>query len=273
MKFAINQATTMKTDFETDVKAYSKAGFRAIEIWLPKLKECIVKGHSLSDVKRMLSDNGLLSVGACYQSGLMFPSGKTREEIMKEFSENIEICKYLDIPVLIVPTDSIAPVEEKHYDEATLNLIEAGRYAEKYGVKLAIEFLAKARFLGCLSTAAMLTRKTQQKNVGILFDTFHFYCGISKIEDLDDIEGKEIFLVHLNDVAEKPREILTDKDRMLLGKGIIPLEKIIEKLQNSGFSGYYSLELFNEELWNQDPYSVAKKCFESLQQLGGKCES
>ncbi|MCM8816595.1 MAG: sugar phosphate isomerase/epimerase [Candidatus Omnitrophica bacterium] len=270
MKFAINQATTMKTDFAKDIEAYSNAGFTAIEIWLPKLKEYLGKGGSLSDVKKMLGNSGLKPIGACYQAGLMFPSGKTKKEVMKEFSENLEICGHLEIPVLIVPADNISPVEDRHYYEAAGNLVEACEYAEKFSVKLAIEFLARARFLGCLSTAAILARKMQRENAGILFDTFHFYCGISKIEDIDGIQGKEILLVHLKDVAEKPREIMTDKDRVLPGDGIIPLEKIIGELQKIGYDGYYSLELFNEELWSQDPYKVAKKCFENLGKLRRK---
>ena len=268
MKFAINQATTMKTDFETDIKAYSNAGFKAIEIWLPKLKQFMTGGKSLNQIKNMLDENGLVPAGACYQAGLMFPQGRTKEEVMKEFSENLEICRNLSIPTLIVPADSVSPVEESHYQQAVNNLFEAAITAEKFGVNLAIEFLARSRFVGCLSTAVLLARKIKHKNAGVLFDTFHFYCGISKIEDIEAVKGDEIFLVHLNDVAEKPREILTDRFRVLPGKGIIPLETIIRKLQKAGYNGYYSLELFNEELWSHDPFSAAKECFESLEKLG-----
>ncbi len=137
-------------------------------------------------------------------------------------------------------------------------------------MKLAIEFLARAKISGLSFHSIDARRKQKEKNIGILFDTFHFYCGISKIEDIDSIQGDEILLVHLNDVAEKPREILTDKHRVLPGDGIIPLERILEKMRKIGYDGYYSLELFNEELWNQDPYTVAKKCFETLEKLGGR---
>ncbi len=59
MKFAINQATTMKTDFETDIRAYSSAGFDAIEIWLPKLKQYLASGKKLDQVKKCLMKTGL----------------------------------------------------------------------------------------------------------------------------------------------------------------------------------------------------------------------
>lgn len=267
MKFAINQATTMSTDFETDLKSYSKAGFKAVEIWLPKLSEYLSKGGSLPQVKKMLSVNDIKPIGACYQSNLMLYHAKPKEEVMKEFSEKIEICRYLEIPVLIVPADSVSLVEEKYYEQACVNLYDAGQIAEKYNIKLAIEFLARSKFVGCISTVVTIVRKTQRKNIGILFDTFHFYCGISKIEDIDDVKGDEIFLVHLNDVIEKPREILTDKYRTFPGEGIIPLEIILKKLKKIGYKGYYSLELFNEELWKQDPYDIAKMCFESLEKF------
>lgn len=270
MKLAINQATTMKTDFETDIRAYSKAGFESIEIWLPKLKKYLSEGGSLSQVKKLLTENNLKPVGACFQANLMLFSGKPQEEVMKEFSENLEICRSLEIPILIVPADAVSPVEEKHYVEAAENLSKAARIAEKFSVNLALEFLARSRFIGCLSTAKEIVRKTRCSNVGILFDTFHFYCGISKIEDIESVKGEEVFFVHLNDVSEKPREILKDSDRVLPCEGVLPLETIISKLKKIGYDGYYSLELFSEKLWEKEPYSAAKQCFESLEKLRRK---
>ena len=39
MKIALNGATTMHADLETDIKAASEAGFELIEIWAAKLRE------------------------------------------------------------------------------------------------------------------------------------------------------------------------------------------------------------------------------------------
>ncbi|HOK80799.1 MAG TPA: sugar phosphate isomerase/epimerase family protein [bacterium] len=271
MKFAINQATTMKADFATDVKAYARAGFDSMEIWLPKLKDYL-KMTTLADVKKLLTEQKIKPVGACYQNNLMFSQGELRQQATKEFMEKLEICNELEIPVLVVPGDNPpVPVTENHYDEAAENILKVADDARRYGVKLALEFIAKAKFLGCLSTTIKLVDKINHKNVGILFDTFHFFSGISKMEDIDKIKkGNSIFMVHFNDVADKPGEILTDRDRVLPGEGIIPLDTIIKKLQKINYCGYYSLELFNEKLWDEDPYSVAKKCFESLEKFWRK---
>ncbi|HOL50213.1 MAG TPA: sugar phosphate isomerase/epimerase family protein [bacterium] len=270
MKFAINQATTMKTDFATDVKAYARAGFDSMEIWLPKLKEYL-ETTTLADVKKLLKEEKIKPAGACYQNNLMFAQGELKQQAIKEFTEKLEICNVLEIPVLIVPGDNPpSPVVESHYDEAAENLGKVADDARRYGVKLALEFIGTAKFLGCLSTAMKMVTSINHQNVGILFDIFHFFKGVSKTEDIDNVNGEVVFLVHLNDAMDKPREILTDRDRVLPGEGVIPLETIIKKLQKINYHGYYSLELFNEQLWDQDPYSVAKKCFESLEKLGRK---
>jgi sugar phosphate isomerase/epimerase len=263
MKFAINQATTMKSDFVSDIKAYAKASFEAVEIWLPKLYE-FLKGATLDEAKKLLKENGIKPVCACFHGDLMLSEGEKRKKVIEQFNEKLKICNALEIPFLVVVGDFPSEVNEKSYEIASENLFEAGNIAEKYGVGLAVEFIAGANFIGCLSTAKLIVEKTNHKNVGILFDTFHFYRGISKMEDIDNVNGEKIFFVHINDVANKPREILTDKDRVLPGEGIMPLKEIVKRLKKIKYDGYYSLELFNEKLWELDPFTASKKCFDNI---------
>ena len=69
MKPCINEATTMTSSFETDIKAYSEAGFKAMEIWLEKVKKFITD-NSLEVAKKLLEMSGLKAVSACSQEGL-----------------------------------------------------------------------------------------------------------------------------------------------------------------------------------------------------------
>lgn len=243
----------MKADFETDIKAYSHAGFKEIEIWLPKLEEYLKK-KSLKKAQDLLRKNGLKPVAACYQGDLMLSLGKKRKKVLGEFHHKLEVCNFLEIPILVVPSDFPKEVKEEDYQLAGENLKEAGEIAKDFKVSLAIEFIAGAKFLGSLGTANKLINKVGLKNVGIVFDTFHFFAGISKDKDLQEIPEESLFLVHFNDVPPKPRELLTDKDRLLPGDGIIPLKEIIHIFEKKGYSGFYSLELFNQKYWEEDPY-------------------
>ena len=46
-----------------------------------------------------------------------------------------------------------------------------------------------------------------------------------------------------------PRELATDSDRILPGEGDIPLEPIIERLREIGYTGHVSIELMNPQIW------------------------
>ena len=46
--------------------------------------------------------------------------------------------------------------------------------------------------------------------------------------------------------------------RVYPGKGTAPLGEILRTLRDSGYRGALSLELFNNELYKQDPKKVAK---------------
>jgi sugar phosphate isomerase/epimerase len=51
MKIALNGATTMRADLETDIKAAAGAGFELIEIWAAKLRE-FLKTKTVDDLKK-----------------------------------------------------------------------------------------------------------------------------------------------------------------------------------------------------------------------------
>jgi len=256
----------MKCDFATDIKAYGQAGFEAVELWLAKVYEYL-KDHSLDDAKKLLKDNGLKSVSACYKGGLMLVEGEEKEKSFEEFEEILKVCEALETPVLIVP-ESSPQCEKGMYDKATANMQEASAIAEKYGVTLAMEFLKGSKFIGSLKTATYLNRKINRKNVGILFDTFHFYAGVSKMADIAELEEGEIKFFHINDVTpEVPRDVWEDKHRVLLGEGVLPLKEICDAVEKAGYTSYVSLELFSEPLWAEDPLEVAKKGLASFKSI------
>ena len=92
-------------------------------------------------------------------------------------------------------------------------------------------------------------------NVSPLLDFYHFLSGLSRLEDLDLIRPGEIGHVHFQDVPEMPRELLTTRTRAIPGDGIAPLVHVLRKLQENGYSGSLSVELFLYQ--QEDPYEFA----------------
>lgn len=260
-KLAINEATTMKATFEQDVAAYAAAGFEAIELWLGKLTP-FLEGNSIEDARRLLDDNGLSAVSACYHSGVMLTTGEARAKNLDDFRSKLETCEALGCPVLIVPTDFVETAVAEDYDRAVDGLAEAGEIAAPHGVSLAIEFIKGAKFVASMATATAMVRKTGCANVGVLFDTFHFFAGVSKTEDILDLKPGELVFVHLNDMRDMPVEIAQDSDRVLPGEGVMPLRAMLDAVAGIGYEGYYCVELFAEDLWAMSAQEAAKLTYD-----------
>jgi len=96
-------------------------------------------------------------------------------------------------------------------------------------------------------------------NVGLVVDTFHFYLGNSSLESLQKVDPEKIFIFHINDSEDLPRNELQDKNRLLPGKGIIPLREIARGLQGIGYNKMVSVELFRPEYWEWDPEKLVKE--------------
>ncbi|MGH7783895.1 MAG: isomerase, partial [Candidatus Binatia bacterium] len=58
MKLALNGATTMTADLETDILAAASAGYDLIELRSNKLYDYL-EGHSVEDLKVLLTETGI----------------------------------------------------------------------------------------------------------------------------------------------------------------------------------------------------------------------
>jgi 2-keto-myo-inositol isomerase len=103
--------------------------------------------------------------------------------------------------------------------------------------------------------------------IGLVIDTFHYFIGEHSINDLNHIDLEKIWLIHINDAIEKPFNEIQDSHRVLPCQGFFNLEMFINKLKELGYNKWISLELFNEDIWKQDPYLMAKEAMISIRKI------
>jgi 2-keto-myo-inositol isomerase len=103
--------------------------------------------------------------------------------------------------------------------------------------------------------------------VGLVIDAFHFYAGGSRVEDLDGLAGDRLCIVHLDDAEPGDPATLTDAQRLWPGEGVIPLRPLLQRIEQIGYRGAYSLELFRPEYWVMDPAEVARQGLERMKRL------
>jgi 2-keto-myo-inositol isomerase len=154
--------------------------------------------------------------------------------------------------------------EQGELADAVTDFRDLCHLARRYDVRVALEFLGFAAQIKDVAAAWDVVDGANQRNGGLLIDTFHFYRGRSSLEDLAAVPPEKIYLVHINDCMDLPIDELSDLNRVMPGLGVEPLPEIVELLVEKRYDGYYSLEIFNEEYWEADPRQVARDGLHAL---------
>ncbi|MCD9188176.1 MAG: sugar phosphate isomerase/epimerase [Pyrinomonadaceae bacterium] len=271
MKLALNGATTMHADLETDIKAAGAAGFDYVEIWAAKLREYL-KSHTTEDLKKLIEENGLQPYSINSIEHITFRNAEDYENIKAETEELSKIAGEIGCPYVVVVPGKLPgnTTKDEIVEESVKVLNELGDIAEKHNVSLAFEFLGQTDCsVQTLDLCNEIVEKVNRKNIGNVIDTFHFYAGNSTFEAIEKMNPEKLFIFHINDAENLPKESLTDAHRLYPGTGILPIREIKAKFDEIGYDRMVSIEIFRPEYWNEDPFEVARKAKEATEKVLG----
>jgi 2-keto-myo-inositol isomerase len=260
MQIALNGATTMNADLETDIRAASRSGFDCLEIWASKLR-AFLKQRAASDLNDLFRANKIkpYSINSIERISFRDPSG--HQSLLAECEDLCRIAEEIGCPyVVVVPSPLPNGIGRAGViDESREVLTELSTVAAKYNVSLAFEFLGQPDCsVQTLSLANEIVGEVGRPNIGLVIDSFHFYAGGSTIESISDLDPSRLFIFHINDAEDLPREQLEDRHRLLPGLGILPLKQIADALKSIGYDGVASVEIFRPEYWARDPFELAR---------------
>lgn len=267
----MNGATTMHADLETDIRAAGAAGFDYIEIWAAKLREYL-KSHTTEDLKNFIAENNLEPYSINSIEHITFRTPEDYAAIKGETEELSKIAGEIGCPyVVVVPGRLPENVDEERVVEESVHVLtELGEIAEKYGVSLAFEFLGQTDCsVQTLDLCNKIVEKVNRQNIGNVIDTFHFYAGNSTFEAIEQMKPEKLFIFHINDAEDLPKESLTDAHRLYPGTGILPIKEIKARFDKIGYDRMVSIEIFRPEYWNEDPFEVARKAKEATEKVLG----
>ncbi len=257
MSLCMHQTTSAAAGYRRSLEGYAKAGFRYVEL-IPQHIQDFVRQDGMPAARRLLSDLGLKAVCMGGVRGLAEPN-QARSAAIEELKARVEMANAIGVDRIVCPCNTSEKFTLDDYKRAAGNLQEAGEIARPHGVIAMLEFMRGSTFAGTLPTSLNLTRAAAHPNVRSMFDFYHFWAGLSKFEDLDQIRPGEIPHVHFQDVPAIPRELLDSGTREMPGNGVSPLVAILQALKKKGYSGPLSVELFYPRLQKGDPYEVAKE--------------
>jgi 2-keto-myo-inositol isomerase len=268
MKIALNGATTMHADLETDIKAANAAGYELIEIWAAKLRVFLQK-NSVADLKRIFDENNLEPYSINSIEHITFRTTEDYEKIKAECEELSKIAGEINCPYVVVVPGKLPEkfrtgsgsdsAKQQIITESVKVLNELADIADKYNVSLAFEFLGQTDCsVQTIDFCNEIVEKVNRPNVGNVLDTFHFYAGNSTFEAIENLKPEKLFIFHINDAEDLPKEQLTDAHRLYPGLGILPIKEIKARFDKIGYDRMVSIEIFRPEYWDEDPFEVAK---------------
>jgi 2-keto-myo-inositol isomerase len=259
MKLALNGATTMRADLAADIRAASNAGFDCLEIWASKLRN-FLKSNATADLKSLFDEHEVEPYSINSIERITFRDGEAHAKLLDECEQLCRIASEINCPYVVVVPSPLPHDEswDEVVKESVRVLEELGRIAERHGVALAFEFLGQPRCsVQTLEQASEIVERLARHNVGLVIDSFHFYAGGSSIESIDALDAQKLFIFHINDAEDLPREELEDRHRLLPGLGILPLKEIIGALRRINYNRVTSVEIFRPEYWERDPQELA----------------
>ena len=237
----------------------ANAGYEGIELWVREIDDWVSAGGSLIDLRDKAADRGIQLVNLIAFFEWAVPEDAPRAKGIEEARRCFEMADVLHCDYVAAPPYGIQhrkvdlfPVAQRYAE-----LLDA--VADFQAVPL-LEFWGIAQTLGTLGEALFVAAECGRPDTVLLADIYHMFKGSGHFHGLEHLGPGKLGLVHVNDYPASPkRDALTDADRVYPGDGLAPWPKIAAGLQNAGYDGMLSLELFNPTYWAQGAIAAAEE--------------
>ncbi len=263
-QLAINSQCTLHRNLEEALDAYAAAGFRNVEPHLNLVRDWLDDGHTVEETRGLFESRGLRVVASSQLEVACFGSPDALLPNLRANAANMELIRALGADKMIVGTDGPEQVTVEALDAIARALSNLARSTEGLEVDTAVEF-NWSPVVRSLPSAVRVAEKADHPRVGVLFDTAHYHVTPTKLSDINADSVRWIKHVHLNDMPDIPADLAhRDFDRVLPGEGVLDLPGIISALEQNGYDDFFSIEMFNANLWQLPAKEAARRCYESL---------
>jgi sugar phosphate isomerase/epimerase len=265
MQLAMHQNTSRGSGYRGSLEGWARAGIRHVEL-TDAMLDGFLRNDTLAGARQILVDLNLTPVSAAAVLPDVWIPGPARGASLETWRLRCEQFAALGLEKIYCPSITNRPVTAEDFAATPDSIREVGEITRSHGLIAMIEFARTSTHLATLPSTLQVIREAAHADVRPMLDFFHFWSGMSKFEDLDQLEPGELAHAHFQDLLAGPRELIDNNSRLIPGDGIAPVVQILRKLAEKQYTGALSVELFRAELADGDPFEVAAE-------IRAKCEA
>ena len=258
---------TLAGSLESKLDAASGAGFSQITLWAKDLV-----GHpdgyeaALNEVRLSGLRVNAIQVMRDYE-GLSGPLHRYKIETVKTM---LRLCESVGAERLLICSSTSAHASGD-IDHIAADLRKVAMLATPLGIRVGYEALSWGRHVSDFELSWAIVQRADRANLGVCIDSFHLLanCGLNgtNFDALATIPGERIAFVQLSDFLWKavrtPEErIETARHlRVFPGEGVhsAELSRMIRMIDQSGYRGDWSFEVFNDDYVQMPGEAVAAR--------------
>ena len=248
------------------LEAIAKAGFDGVEIFE---NDFLAFDGSPRDVGRMVRDAGLeITLFQPFRDFEGMPEPH-RARTFDRAERKFDVMQELGTDLVLV-CSNVSPVSLGGIDRAAADFRELGERAAKRGLRVGYEALAWGRHIFDHRDAWEIVRRADHPNVGLILDSFHSLARKIDIGSIRSVPKDKIFIVQLADAPLIDMDLLywSRHFRNMPGEGDLPVTDFVAAIAETGYDGYFSLEIFNDQFRGGLPKAIAADGHRSLVYLG-----
>lgn len=258
-RFSVNQMTVKQLTLPELTAACRDLGVGNVGLWREP-----VQCYGVEAAAELVRDAGLTVTTLCRGGFLTAVDPDERAAALADNRRAVDEAAALGTDTLVLVSGGL-PAGHKDLRAARERvadaLAELGPYAERHGVRLAIEplhpmYAADRCVVSTLAQALDLAERFPAHQVGVTVDTYHVWWDDRAPEQIARAgAGGRIHTFQLADwTTPLPEGVLNGRGQ--IGDGAIDMREWKGYVEAAGYTGAIEVELFNEGLWARDGREV-----------------
>ena len=257
---------TLSGELDSKLRAISEAGFDGVEIFENDL---LAFDRTPREVGAMVRDQGLdITLFQPFRDFEGMPEPQ-RSRTFDRAERKFDVMQELGADLVLV-CSNVSPISLGGLDRAAADFRELGERAAKRGLRVGYEALAWGRHIHDHRDAWEIVRRADHPNVGLILDSFHTLARKVEVDSIRSIPKEKIFIVQLADAPDIDMDLLywSRHFRNMPGEGDLAVTEFTRAVAATGYDGYLSLEIFNDQFRGGSTRAVAVDGRRSLIHLG-----